>query len=160
MFFIYLSAPQSALGPYRGNSHTHPIWITALFNFGLKGLREPRNEVESLSPAEFQVGFEQLTFRFYFNVLTHRSLSPNICRDCTVYCCNIGLGGTWFFWHLWFEKMEKYCGNENWCCPGQWSKFMYEKIQESDSREATLKKKIVENSKNIIFATAHMKPIN
>ena len=64
MFFstAILAAPQPTLGHSQGDSLTNPMLITAFELFRPEGHREPRNEVGSLSPAEYLLVFEPRTF--------------------------------------------------------------------------------------------------
>ena len=63
----FLGASRPTLDHSQGDSLTSPMLITAFELFRPEGHREPRNEVESLSPAKRLLGFEPETFRF----LTH-----------------------------------------------------------------------------------------
>ena len=70
-FFLncYLAVPRPTLGHSPGDSLTNLMLITTYVRIRPEGHREPRNEVESLSPAEHLAGFEPGTFRFLFQRL-------------------------------------------------------------------------------------------
>ena len=91
LLIFYLSAPLPTLRHYRGNRLTHLMLITAFYLIRSEGHREPSDEVGSISPAEWVVGFELGTFRFQlqpFNPLGHsplcRELKKFIAWDMTV----------------------------------------------------------------------------
>ena len=64
LFFIYvLTAPWPALGHYWGDKLTYSMWIFA-FNVRPVDFREPCNNVEPLSLAEYPVGFDSRNFWF------------------------------------------------------------------------------------------------
>ena len=63
-FNCYLAAAQLNLEHYLGDSFTLPMLITALLHIRPEGHQERCNEVESLSPNEYLVGFESGTFQF------------------------------------------------------------------------------------------------
>ena len=68
----------------QGDSLTHLMLITEFLQFWPEGYREPRNEVGYLSRAEFLVGIDPGTFRFWFNrlnVLGHSPLVLNCAND-------------------------------------------------------------------------------
>ena len=78
LFSCCLAAPRPTLGYYRGGSLTHPMLIICVFlHIRPEDHREPRNEVEFLSPAERLVGFESETFRFWSPRLNPLGYSPH-----------------------------------------------------------------------------------
>ena len=70
IFFIeYLASPRSTLSYYWWDSFIYPMLNTAFFDFWPEDHQQPRNKVESLSPAENLLGFESGTFRSNRNAL-------------------------------------------------------------------------------------------
>ena len=70
-------------GQPQWDSLTNPILITAIVHIRPEGHREPRNEFESLSPAERLVGFEPGTLRFLLqplNPLGHNKFDNEWCK--------------------------------------------------------------------------------
>ena len=61
---FYLAAPRPTLGHYWGDSLIHLMLITTFLQFWPEGLRDLRNEVGSVSPADYLVRFEPENFRF------------------------------------------------------------------------------------------------
>ena len=69
LFFIcYLAAPRLTLSHNRGDNLTNPMLITAFLRSKPVGHREPLNEIGTLNPGEWLVGY----------------LPPSIVSDC--YC--------------------------------------------------------------------------
>ena len=68
-FNCYLAAPWPTLSYYWGESLTQLMLTTAFLHFRSERHREPHNEVGSLSPSKYLVGFEPGTFRFFLQCL-------------------------------------------------------------------------------------------
>ena len=75
-FNCYFAAPRPTLGHYREGSLTHLILITCVLHIRPKGPREPHNEVGSLRPAIYLVGFKQRTIQFWSQHLNPLCHSP------------------------------------------------------------------------------------
>ena len=83
-FSCYLAVPRPTFDHYRGHSLTQPMLIVAFYlHFQIKGHREHRNEIGSLSPYEGLVGFEPATFHFLLQRLNPLGHSPQDYNDDT-----------------------------------------------------------------------------
>ena len=72
LFFMLFDCPTANFGPLWSGQPLSPYVNHCFFvDFWPEGHREPRNEVEFLSPAERLAGIEPETVRLLRNALTH-----------------------------------------------------------------------------------------
>ena len=72
LIYLFLAHHQQSLGNYWGSSLIHSMLITPFYNFFLpEGHQEHCGKVLTLHLVECLVGFEQTTFWFDCNTLTH-----------------------------------------------------------------------------------------